>query len=471
MTFNSFEFILFAILFYLLWPVFRQGRNRRWFYLAATSFFFYGWWDFRFLPLMAGTGLVDYYAGMAMIKWPRRKRLWLVLSIGSNVGSLAVFKYLDFLIRNANWTFDLLGIPSSIPVAGLILPIGISFYTFQSMSYTIDIYRGKLQPAHNVLHFFAYLALFPQLVAGPIVRAADLLPQLDHVYPTTEEKRWQALQLVALGFFKKVVVADSLAATVNHAFAMQTPLESAVYLWAIMVMFAFQIYCDFSGYSDIARGLARWMGYELMVNFDHPYISTSFREFWSRWHISLSTWFRDYVYIPLGGSRDGRAASYRNLWITMLVSGLWHGANWTYVVWGGLHALYITAERATEWPARLCARRGGRHAAVLIVFVLTLISWVFFRAQSFGQAGAFLAQMFDFRHPGFGLARSLLGQVPPALTALMIARQAYVYFGAGKWKLDERLIPAPLRPVAIGLMIVACIYLRGPGQVFIYFQF
>ena len=246
MQFNSLVFIIFAILFFSLWLVFRRRNNIRWIYLVVASFIFYGWWDWRFLFLIIGSGLIDFFAGLAMSRFPNRKKVCLVLSIMGNIGALGTFKYLDFGINNANWLLQLFGIDAQVPSPNLILPVGISFYTFQSMSYTIDIYRGQLKPTHNIFHFFAYLALFPQLVAGPIVRARDLLPQLETVKPLTEQQRWDGLNLIVFGFFKKVVVADALAKAVNEAFGMETLVASAGFWWVIMIMFAFQIYCDLS---------------------------------------------------------------------------------------------------------------------------------------------------------------------------------------------------------------------------------
>ncbi|HIJ74073.1 MAG TPA: MBOAT family protein [Candidatus Hydrogenedentes bacterium] len=471
MLFNSPEFIVFIALFFVAWPILRKWKTARWGYLTAASFFFYGWWDWRFVFLILASGFIDFFAAMAMVRWPSKRKLLLVASIVGNVGSLGAFKYLDFFTGNINWIFACFGSDFSLPLLHFPLPVGISFYTFQSMSYTIDVYRGKLTPTRNVLHFFAYLAMFPQLVAGPIVRATYLLPQLEHVVPTTEEKRWEGMRLIAYGFFKKMVVADTIAPVVNNAFAMETPLASCSYWWIVMVMFAFQIYCDFSGYSDIARGLAKWMGYEFPLNFDHPYLSSSIREFWKRWHISLSSWFQDYVYIPLGGSRRGAAAGLRNMWIAMLVSGLWHGASWTFLAWGAMHALYLTIERKTRWPEKLAGIRGGRHIAVLVIFLMVLFAWVFFRAESLDQAGVIILRMFDVGYPGVAAAAEFITWKAVLVTGLMIGRQAVVYSGLHdrKWR-DSRWAVAA-HTIAVGVLLTACVFFRGPGAAFIYFQF
>ncbi len=473
MQFNSLVFIIFAAIFYALWPVVRTRRNPRWIAMVIASFVFYGWWDWRFLFLITASGLIDFYASLGIERFPRHRGLILLVSMLGNVGSLAVFKYLDFAIGTLNGSMRFLGVDVHLPMAHLILPVGISFYTFQSMSYTIDVYRGELRATRNVFHFFAYLSLFPQLVAGPIIRARDLLPQLESAEPVTELQRWEGLKLIAFGYFKKVVIADTLAAAVNTAFAAPNPVDSAYYWWLIMVMFAFQIFCDFSGYSDIARGLAKWMGYEFPVNFDNPYTSSSFREFWQRWHISLSTWFRDYVYIPLGGSRHGKRRAFAAMWLTMLISGLWHGAAWTFVLWGALHAFYLSLERLTDWPRRLAKLPAGRHLAPLAVFALTIVAWVLFRAQTLGQAVAVFARMFNPTAFNYAMADKLIDNNAINVLLIMIAHQVAVHVGRTteiRWPERSRAGDL-LEPVAIAVVIVICVFMRAPSNTFIYFQF
>lgn len=471
MLFNSAEFLVFFAAFIAFWPLLRKRNSTRWPYLIAASFFFYGWWDWRFLFLLVGNGLIDFLAGLAMVRWPRRKKLLLVVSLSANLGALAVFKYLDFAVGNVNAVLGWMGSTRAVPLPMLTLPVGLSFYTFQSMSYTIDVYRGSLQPTRNPLHFFASLALFPHLVAGPIIRAADLLPQLCVVRKTSEAQRWEGLRLIVYGYFKKVVIADNLAPVVSAAFSASTLVPSGSYWWVIATLFAFQIYCDFSGYSDIARGLARWMGYQFPLNFDHPYIAGSFREFWTRWHISLSSWFRDYVYIPLGGSRGGAWAAHRNMWIAMLVSGLWHGAAWTFVIWGALHALFLSIERLTRWPKRLSQIRGGSVVAIVITLMGVLVAWVFFRAQSAGQAVSIVGLMFDPRTFDLASIRANLHWRELLLVALMALRHVQCHPG---WSRVQRPQLEPSRiwqPVAVAVFVWACVFLRGPGSAFIYFQF
>jgi len=333
MLFDSAEFLIFFALFMCLWPVVRGRSNLRWGYIVAASFVFYGWLDWRFLYLLVAVGMTTFLGGLAMAKWPNRRKTFLVGSVVCSIAALGTFKYLDFFIGNVNWLIGLTPIGAKIPQAGLVVPIGVSFYTFQALSYSIDVYRRELTPTRNVLHFMAYLSMFPKLLAGPIARASDLLPRLETFTLTTETDRWEGLKLITYGYFKKMVVANRIAPIVIAAFSASSPESSGAYWWTIMVMYTMQIYCDFSGYSDIARGLAKWMGYDYPTNFNHPYIASSLADFWSRWHISLSTWFRDYVYIPLGGSRKGRLGALGNMWATMLLSGLWHGEGWTFIVW------------------------------------------------------------------------------------------------------------------------------------------
>ena len=475
MLFNSIVFLVFLVGFFAVWPLVRARHNLRWTYITLCSFFFYGWWNWRYTFLLFYSGTVDYFVGLGIGRYPRLKKPFLVLSLLSNIGILCTFKYLGFFTANLSAALQALHL-GRIPVIHLVLPIGISFYTFQSLSYTIDVYKGKLAPEKNFLHFFAFLSMFPQLVAGPIVRAYDLLPQLSHYKTTTERERWSGFELIMFGYFKKVVVADNLAPVINEAFKTWHLHGSGAFWWIIMVMFSFQIYCDFSGYSDIARGLARWMGYEYPLNFDHPYIATSIRDFWTRWHISLSTWFRDYVYFPLGGSRRGARWGHLNMWVTMVVSGFWHGAAWTFLIWGALHAFYLSLERVTEWPTRLMRLPGGRHLCIVVVFLLALVAWVFFRAPTFGQAIHVTSLMFNFGRWDWAAARELVWSRQMFLVALMAARHLYFHgrnarAQAGTQGAVATWIPWALQPAMVGLLIAACVFFRGPGSAFIYFQF
>jgi len=476
MLFNSLVFLIFAACFFAVWPFARDRKNLRYGWIFLASMLFYGWWDWRFLSLILFSGLIDYYAGLAMVRFPGKKKLWLAFSLLGNLGTLAIFKYAKFAVANLNLLLGVIGLDNlsihSTTVSSIILPVGISFYTFQSMSYTIDIFRGELKPTRNVLHFLAYLSMFPQLVAGPIIRARSLLPQLAQTPKATDQQLLGGLKLIAMGFVKKMVFADNFAPYVRQAIFADNPLDSSPFWWLMMIIFAYQIYCDFSGYSDIARGLAKWMGYEFPLNFDHPYIATGFNDFWSRWHISLSSWFRDYVYIPLGGSRTGKARAIGNLWATMLVSGLWHGASWTFVLWGAVHALYLTIERYTRWTEKLCrVPFVGKAIAQLLVFALVVVAWTLFVARDIDQAWCILHTMFDFTATDLPKSSKLIPSFIRILLGIIIARQ--VYFAL---EIDKKLpMPRKLSVFADAMMIVillaAAVFLRGPASAFIYFDF
>ncbi len=464
MTFNSLEFILFMLAFMALWPNVRGKTQPRLAAITIFSFVFYGWWDWRFLFLLVISGLIDYVAALGMERWPSRRRWLLALSMAGNLGILGFFKYARWAVTEAAIAFGL-DVPHDTWLHSIVLPVGISFYTFQSMSYTIDVYRHELKATRSVVHFFAYLSMFPQLVAGPIVRAADLLPQLEGPGQFNRQNRWTGLERTALGFLKKCVIADNLAPIVNAGFAIDPSASGGLHWWLMAFLFAVQIYCDFSGYSDIAIGTAQWMGYSFRDNFHHPYLATSFREFWTRWHISLSTWFRDYVYIPLGGSRAGALRSTANLWITMLASGLWHGANWTFLAWGALHATYLTVERALP-------RAGGpavRAIAWAVTFAGVLWAWVFFRAESVAKAWAITGRMFSPAALGVTKLPIDIGAAGLFAVVAFLGIELASLVDRGS---TARLVPAT--PWRFGLVVVALlasIFLRGPGGEFIYFQF
>ncbi len=463
-------FLAFAAVFFCLWPKFRIQNQSRWIFLITASFFFYGWWDPRFILLILASGLLNYWASRAMRRWPGWKKCWLITSIAGNIGSLVVFKYLAFITETVNQSLNLLGWSSTLPVVSLTLPIGISFYTFQSMSYTLDVYHGRLEPTKSIAHYLAYLSLFPHLLAGPIVRASELLPQIAKHTIVSEADRFEGTRLIIHGFFKKVVIADSLAPVINTAFSGQSSDASGVYWWIISAMFAAQIYCDFSGYSDIARGLFRWMGYDVAVNFNHPYLANSFSDFWNRWHMSLSSWFRDYVFAPLSKSTHSMSRNYANLWITMMVSGLWHGASWTFVFWGALHALYLSIEKLTRWPRRLRRLPFGRLMITATLLIQVLIAWVFFRSESWSQALNIVLKMINV----FAWNRQDLVHLDPlagCLLLLLICRELYVFFCPRLLQALPHQWERIIQPIALGGVVGLCVFLRGPGNAFIYSQF
>jgi D-alanyl-lipoteichoic acid acyltransferase DltB (MBOAT superfamily) len=364
----------------------------------VASYIFYGWWDYRFLGLIAFSSLIDYFVGLRLQKASSSKdrKILLGLSLAVNLGLLGYFKYANFFIESfIDFSSGVFGLSPHISSLKIILPVGISFYTFQTLSYTIDVYRQRIKPTKSLLEFAAYVSFFPQLVAGPIERASQLLPQFKSLKKFTYEDGSKGMRLIVWGLFKKTVIADNCAPYVDEIFATYTEQPAAVLLMGAM-LFAFQIYGDFSGYSDIAIGTARLFGFRLMTNFRYPYFSRDVAEFWRRWHISLSTWFRDYLYIPLGGSRKNRAMTLRNVLIIFVVSGFWHGANWTFIVWGALHAAFIMPVVALgknrshlEFDKTLLPhfRSLGQMA---LTFLLVCLAWIFFRSENMGMAWDYL---------------------------------------------------------------------------------
>ncbi|MFC2176367.1 MBOAT family O-acyltransferase [Bacteroidota bacterium] len=404
MSFNSFEFAVFwtvVISIYWLMPLRLQNLL-----LLAASYVFYAGWDWRFLSLIMISTCVDYVAGLRIhaatlaedASSRTRGRIWLTASICTNLGLLGFFKYCNFFAESTVELFHAFGLEVSPVTLNIVLPVGISFYTFQTMSYTIDIYRRKMAPTRNFLDFALFVAFFPQLVAGPIERAAVLLPQITAKRSFSTGQFTDGLHLIFWGLFKKVYVADNLAPFVDQVFAGNSATGLEVLFGAYA--FALQIYCDFSGYSDVARGCAKCMGLELMLNFNHPYVADSPSDFWRRWHISLSTWLRDYLYIPLGGNRQGAGRTCRNLMLTMLLGGLWHGAEWKFVVWGGYHGLLLilfhsSATRTTDNRGQTASltSRVGRAGRVFVMFHLTCLGWLIFRGQSVGQVSGMLQSL------------------------------------------------------------------------------
>lgn len=398
MLFNSFAFAIFLpVVFVAYWLLPQRTPRIQNAFLIAASCLFYGWWDYRFLSLLFISSWVDYVAGNRLEQQndPRSRRWLLGASLGTNLGILGVFKYYGFFVQSFVQLLTQVGLQADVRTLNIILPVGLSFYTFQSMAYTIDIYRGRLKPARNWIDFFAFVSFFPQLVAGPIQRAGDLLPQFQRNRELSMDQVRRGAEQVLWGLFKKVVIADNLAGPVEQIFQHHARLGSLT-LFCGMLFFAVQIYCDFSGYSDIAIGTARFFGITLTRNFAYPYFARNLVEFWQRWHISLSTWFRDYVYIPLGGNRAGSLRRQANLLATFAISGLWHGANWTFVVWGLFHGLLYVAcvSLGGKTPALSDAGRlipsPRQLLSVLLTFVVVLISWVFFRAESIGDAFGYL---------------------------------------------------------------------------------
>lgn len=379
MVFNSVAFAVFIFIFFnIYWFVNNSFSPRvRNLFTLGGSYLFYGWWDWRFLTLIAVSSLTDYLLGLKIdaVSNGKTKRLFLIVSLMVNLGILGVFKYFNFFIDSFHEVLSLFSLNISITTLSIILPVGISFYTFQTLSYTIDIYRGKLKPTKDPILFFTFVAFFPQLVAGPIERAKNLLHQFEGRKVFDYRKIIGGLQLILWGLFKKIVIADNLGLIADSIFGSNDALSSLTVLIG-SVVFGFQIYCDFSGYSDIAIGISKTLGIDLLSNFKSPYFATSLTSFWHRWHISLSTWFRDYVYIPLGGGRVSVIRGQINIFVTFLLSGLWHGANVTFLIWGGVHGALLTVEKKVNFNL-------SKFIALPLTFLVTSLLWIPFRAEDF----------------------------------------------------------------------------------------
>ncbi|MBZ0328406.1 MAG: MBOAT family protein [Altibacter sp.] len=473
MLFNTLDFALFLPLVLLLyWTLFR--RDLRWqnIFLVLVSYIFYAFWDWRFLSLIFLSSLVDYLVGRQLGKSgsPLKRRLLLCISLFFNLGLLVVFKYFNFFVDTFVDTFALFGTKFNRSSWNILLPVGISFYTFQTLSYTIDIYRKRIQPTSDPIAFFAFVSFFPQLVAGPIERASNLLTQFETKRLFHYKKNVSGLRLILGGLFKKMVIADNCALVVNTIFEnYQDQSGSTLFFGA--VFFAFQIYGDFSGYSDIAIGVSRLLGFDLMRNFNYPYLAQNMSDFWRRWHISLSTWFRDYVYIPLGGSRVSRTRLIVNILIVFLVSGLWHGANLTFVFWGFVHALFVIPvvlffkkeaafNASRKWPTlREIINIGS-------TFFVVVIAWVFFRAETITDAFQYLEIVFSkslFTKPYIPRIGILLLFLYMVFEWMQRDREHVLDIGY----IDSKL----LRYSIYYLVVFGIFYYAGNLQPFIYFQF
>jgi alginate O-acetyltransferase complex protein AlgI len=456
--------VFFLVVFGVHWTLRANGVRKAWLLLA--SYAFYAAWDARFLSLIVASTLIDYVAALRMQRPGARRGRWLFLSVGANLSMLGFFKYFDFFVGSAAELLTWLGLPTSDATLGLILPVGISFYTFQTMSYSLDVYRRRMEPTRNLLDVATFVAFFPQLVAGPIVRAAEFLPQLREPRRLGGVDVRGALVLFLVGFFKKTCVSDNLAPAVDIYFAQPWEFD-AVTAWAAVLAYAVQIYCDFSGYSDMAIACAALLGYRLVLNFDYPYVSRSVTEFWRRWHISLSSWLRDYLYIPLGGGRGSALCVGRNLMITMLLGGLWHGAAWNFVIWGGLHGLALIVHRIwRRLPERALVRRAVALVSLPLTLVFVCACWIFFRAQTLDAALTITRAFLLFESPGEHAVGRALFWILPALALLHVAsaRGALI----GWW----RRIPAPAFGAAYALLwglALPLVSIRFTP--FIYFQF
>ena len=470
MLFNSLHFLVFfplvVVSYFALTPKYRT------YLLLIASYYFYMCWEPEYVLLIAGSTVIDYFAAQKIYQSKKQatRKAWLWTSLAVNLGVLFFFKYFNFFSENISNTLNQLNVFYELPLYKFLLPVGISFYTFQTLSYTLDVYHGRLAPENNFARFALFVSFFPQLVAGPIERATHLLPQFKAVYNFEYERVVSGLKLMLWGFFKKLVVADLLAIYVNTVYNDVESFQGFPLIWAT-IFFAIQIYCDFSGYSDIAIGAARVMGFDLMTNFRQPYFSRSIREFWSRWHISLSTWFRDYLYIPLGGNRVVRWRWYYNLFVTFLVSGVWHGANWTFIVWGALHGVYLIIEILIN-QKQFKYNQSFKLAQIFRVGItvsLVCIAWVFFRANNVHDAVLVFTNVLDFSAGGLiGVATFTIKSFMMCLVGIMVVLCVDL-FSACNWNLPKH------RGVNYALVMIQLISIYCFGvfeeQAFIYFQF
>ena len=481
MLFNSIDFAVFLpIVFALYWFVTNKSLKMQNLLIIAASYLFYGWWDWRFLSLIIFSTLVDYAVGVGLSKQENqtKRKLLLWTSITVNLGFLGLFKYYDFFLENFISAFSLLGMPIQANSLNIILPVGISFYTFQTLSYSIDVYRRKLEPTKDFFAFAAFVCFFPQLVAGPIERATHLLPQFYSKRKFDYSLAVDGMRQILWGLFKKIVIADNCANYANIIFNNSEDYSgSSLALGAIF--FTFQIYCDFSGYSDIAIGTSRLFGFDLMQNFNFPYFSRDIAEFWRRWHISLSTWFRDYLYIPLGGSRGGTWMKVRNTFIIFIVSGFWHGANWTFIVWGALNAVYFLPLLLTKNNRNhidIVAK--GRYLpsirellSILLTFGLTVVAWVFFRAENITHASTYIIDMFtDFNSY---LSFNVYWEYKKILLFITVFMTIEWFGREGQYALDSlgSNWKRPVRYLMYYAIMLAIFWYGGEEQQFIYFQF
>lgn len=472
MLFNTVDFaIFFPLVLLVYWTAVGKSLRIQNLFLVAVSYLFYSFWDWRFLSLIVISSIVDFIIGrkLAGVDSPGARKLLLVLSLVVNLGMLFTFKYFNFFVETFVETFSLFGTTLNYSSWQIILPVGISFYTFQTLSYTIDIYRGRIGPTNDPIAFFAFVSFFPQLVAGPIERASNLLSQFENRRVFDNSRKVDGLRLILGGLFKKMVIADNCAMLVNNIFADYQHLNGSTLFFGAF-FFAFQIYGDFSGYSDIAIGSARLLGFDLMKNFNFPYLARNLSDFWRRWHISLSTWFRDYVYIPMGGSRVSRLRTTVNILVVFLVSGLWHGANLTFVFWGLIHALFVlpvilfAAKKPEESRNILPTIRDVLNIAG--TFTIVTLAWVFFRAES-------LTHAFEYINGIFSMDLFSKPLIPRSGVLLL-----FLYMGV-EWlqRNREHLLDIAyirsrmLRYLIYYSLVFVIFYFAGDTQPFIYFQF
>ncbi|HEY4240981.1 MAG TPA: MBOAT family O-acyltransferase [Kofleriaceae bacterium] len=471
MLFSSFVFVAFFLVFYGLYLTLMKHVKAQNALLLAGSWFFYAWWDWRFLGLLILSSTIDYVAGLGMRKGSPNRKKWLVASMTSNLVILGFFKYFDFFSGSLAHLLGVFGVHADLPILAVALPVGISFYTFQSMSYGIDVYRGEIEPIRDYLSYATFVAFFPHMVAGPIQRAVVLIPQVLKPRKIKWEQVYVGLYLIAWGYLKKVVIADNASPIADHIFNDYAKLGGLDRILGALA-FALQIYGDFSGYSDIARGISKLMGFELTLNFRLPYFAINPSDFWQRWHVSLSTWLRDYLYISLGGNRGGEWKTYRNLAITMLLGGLWHGAAWNFVAWGAFHGAILIIYRRFEKDPRhpvpgTAAWRASRVLPKMaLMFALTLLGWILFRSHSLAQIGGMLGGLgFSHSNETVGIALQLLVLWLPILAIEILEYAKHDLLVVLRWPIGIVFL------FYCAVLMALSLFGSRAGSEFIYFQF
>ena len=471
MVFNSLTFMVFFLCVLAIHSLPFAWTTKK-INLLIASYLFYAAWNPPFIILLWVSTVVDWWAAKKLVnaEAPATRRAWMLLSVVANLGMLAYFKYGTFLLANFSALLASVGVAYQPPGFDIVLPVGISFYTFATMSYTLDVYLRRAKPANNFLDYALFVTFFPHLVAGPIMRPTELVPQFAEPRRAKPDMIRFGLALMTLGLFQKVVLADGFLAKAVESVYDGKDLSGALDSWMATLAFSGQIFCDFAGYSTTAIGAALCLGFAMPDNFRFPYAAVGFSDFWRRWHITLSSWLRDYLYIPLGGNRHGAARTYFALMTTMLLGGLWHGASWTFVVWGGLHGLYLSVERLLR--SRFASYRPGPLAFFvlgLLTYALVNITWVFFRAHSFGKAWDVLGGMFG----AHGEAKPILATADLVMTATIVLGLVFAHWQMRERTLESAIARVPAMVLSVGwaLMAFAIVIAQGAGNAFIYFQF
>ncbi|WP_282030969.1 MBOAT family O-acyltransferase [Winogradskyella eximia] len=469
MLFNSLEYLIFLPVVFIIYWLLKNSYKKQNILLLISSYIFYGWWDYRFLSLIIFSSFLDYFVGQKIEDaiGDKNKKHWLLVSLFSNLGLLGIFKYYNFFADSFASTMSNIGWEVNDLTLNIILPVGISFYTFQTLSYSIDIYRNQIKASRDIVGFFTFVSLFPQLVAGPIERASNLIPQIERKRNLNITLIKTGIFQIFIGLFRKVAIADNLGIYVDSVYSNYEIHNSSTLLVAT-IFYAFQIYFDFSGYSDIAIGSAKLFGFKFNRNFNFPYFSRTLTEFWRRWHMSLSFWLRDYLYISLGGNRKGIIITYRNLLLTMLIGGLWHGSSWNFVIWGGIHGLFLSLEKYTFSALNI---KTFNAFGYIYTFVVVLVAWIFFRAPDFHSASTIITEIFSFDYgPLFiGNINAFVNAVLLLLIGFLIDLKIF----RSDVSLEEygtRFSSVKLSVIVSIIILMLCLF-YSTAENFIYFQF